>query len=85
MFGLGPATKVYMFRRLLCASASKLLLWSQSCPAWVIFKSVESSDLRPPPGRLESDRPNSDTQLEYGLPGVYERLCLKDRGHDRPS
>ena len=31
-----------------------------SCPAWVIFQSVESPNLRPPPGQPETERTNSD-------------------------
>jgi hypothetical protein len=41
-------------------------IWVPSCPAWVIFQSVESPNLRPPPGRPETDRTNSDA-----LPAVW--------------
>ena len=41
-------------RRLKILSAT---IWAPCCPAWVIFQSVESPNLRPPPGRSETDQP----------------------------
>jgi hypothetical protein len=34
--------------------------WVPSCRDWVIFQSVESPNLRPPPGQPETERRNSD-------------------------